>query len=347
MPESNSPHCPIPVDGSADVVTLAHGEGGRLMRQLIRDTIVANVGVNASDDAARLPSSGKPLAVSTDSFVVSPLFFPGGDIGSLAINGTVNDLAVAGARCRWISLSLIIEEGLKIAELGRVLESLARSAAAVGVEIVTGDTKVVPRGAADRLFINTTGVGEMFQAELPGPSQLQPGDQIIVTGPIGRHGMAVMCRREELQFDPEPISDCAPLIESVAALIEAGVPVRAMRDATRGGVAAVLHEWAEASNQSLLVEEGLVPVDPATRGACEVLGLDPLNVANEGTMVVAVAESAVDEALDALRGVKVSSIAMRIGEVRTPQFSPVMVRRALDTELPLDEPAGAPLPRIC
>jgi len=346
MNDSNTPQCPVPVEGSTEVVTLAHGEGGRLMRQLIRRTIVATVGGNASDDAARLPTSGKAVVVSTDSFVVSPLSFPGGDIGTLAVFGTVNDLAVAGAKCQWISLSLIIEEGLPIAKLQAVLESVAKSADRVGVEIVTGDTKVVPRGAADQLFINTTGIGVVL-SELPGPSQIQPGDQLLVTGPIGRHGMAVMCRREGLQFDPAPSSDCAPLLDSVTALIDAGVPIRAMRDATRGGVAAVLHEWAETSNQSMVIEESLVPVGPATRGACEVLGLDPLNVANEGTMVVAVAEDSVDAGLAALRSVESSSSATRIGQVRSRELTPVMIRRAFATELPLDEPTGAPLPRIC
>lgn len=349
MNEPSCLQCPIPDDGSGELVTLAHGEGGRLMRGLIRDTIMPAVGNDlllTSNDAAILPKTDKRLALTTDSFVVSPLFFPGGDIGSLAVFGTVNDLSVAGSRPRWISLALIIEEGLPIHVLESVLLSTANAARTADVKVVTGDTKVVPRGAADRLFINTTGVGEVIAA-IPGPSQLQPGDQILVTGPIGRHGTAVMCKREELEFDPTPISDCAPLFDVVAALIDADVPVRAMRDATRGGVAAVLHEWAEMSRLSVAIEAELIPVCPATRGISEVLGLDPLNIANEGTMLVAVPDDAVAVALKTLRQIEQTSSATRIGEARVRSFSPVVVRRSLGQEIPLDEPIGAAMPRIC
>ena len=305
--------CPVMGASSSDRVMLAHGEGGRLMRQLIRRQImpvIDNEFLRLAGDAAVLPALRGPLAMTTDSFVVSPLFFPGGDIGSLAVYGTVNDLAVAGARPRWISLALILEEGLEIAVLERVLASIAAAAKRVGVLVVAGDTKVVPRGAADQLFINTTGIGEVIAAPPAGPHALEVGDELIVTGPIGRHGMAVMAAREGIDFEPPPRSDSAPLVDAVVALQQAAIPIRALRDATRGGLGAVLHEWAEASGKTLAVEERLLPVLPEVRGACELLGLDPIHVANEGTMVVAVPQGQADRAIDVLR--KVSETA-RVG----------------------------------
>jgi hydrogenase expression/formation protein HypE len=329
---------------------LAHGEGGRLMRQLIQRRILPAVDseyLRAAGDAAVLPACRGQLAMTTDSFVVSPLFFPGGDIGSLAVFGTVNDLVVAGADPRWISLALILEEGLEIALLERVLASVAAAAERVGVLVVTGDTKVVPRGAADKLFINTTGIGEMIGGSPAGPQELSPGDALIVTGPIGRHGMAVMVAREGLAFEPSPSSDSAPLAEAVRALQRASVPLRAMRDATRGGVGAVLHEWAEVSGQTLVVDEALLPVTPEVRGVCELLGLDPIHVANEGTMVVAVPAGCADEALNILRGVAETEHAVCMGRVEPRGVAAVVVERATGQRVPLDEPIGAPLPRIC
>jgi hydrogenase expression/formation protein HypE len=362
--------CPVLKPTAPDRVMLAHGEGGRLMRRLIRDEIVpAFEGVRhlfvddgfepvecANDkkvpdplggDAAILPACRGPLAMTTDSFVVSPLFFPGGDIGSLAVYGTVNDLAVAGAEPRWITLGLIVEEGLELEVLRVVLASVASAARRVGVAVVTGDTKVVPRGAADKLFINTTGIGEIVAAMPAGPQMLQVGDALVVTGPIGRHGMAVMVAREGLAFDPAPTSDSAPLVDAVAALRRAGVPVRAMRDATRGGVGAVLHEWAEASGKTLSILESQLPVTDEVRGACELLGLDPIHVANEGTMVVAVPANSVAAALDALRTVEEAAQSVVVGEVESRGLAPVVVRRVTGSAIPLDEPVGAPLPRIC
>jgi len=263
------------------------------------------------------------------------------------VYGTANDLAVAGAVPKWISLSLIIEEGLPVAVLTRVLTSVAQAAEQTGVHVVTGDTKVVPRGAADRLFINTSGVGELRDPPPPGPAALRPGDALIVTGPIGQHGMAVMASREGLQFDPAPTSDSGPLVRSVAALAANNVTIRAMRDATRGGVAAVLHEWSEASGYTMAVEESRIPVSLEVRGACEVLGLDPLHVANEGTMVVGVPAGEVAAALSALGNVAESARSVSIGEVVESTVAAVVVRRALGRLMPLDEPLGAPLPRIC
>jgi hydrogenase expression/formation protein HypE len=342
--------CPTPDVGKTDQITLAHGEGGRLMRRLIRGRLIEEFGneyLEPMSDAAVLPVCDGPLVVTTDSFVVSPLFFPGGDIGSLAVYGTVNDLAVAGARPRWISLALIIEEGLPFGILDRIVSSVAAAARRSGVQIVTGDTKVVPRGAADRLFINTTGVGELIAPAPPGPAALRANDALLVSGPIGRHGMAVMASRENFDFDPPPTSDSAPLFDAVEALRAAHVPIRAMRDATRGGLAAVLHEWAETSNRTLSIEEPKVPVTPEVRGACELLGLDPIHVACEGTMAIAVPSEAVTVALDALRSVPLFAAAAAIGGVRERGLFPVVVTRAFGQEIPLDEPLGAPLPRIC
>jgi hydrogenase expression/formation protein HypE len=285
--------------------------------------------------------------MTTDSFVVSPLFFPGGDIGSLAVYGTVNDLAVAGAVPRWISLALILEEGLELDVLRRVLASVAAAAERVGVLVVAGDTKVVPRGAADKLFINTTGVGEIVATPPAGPHAIQVGDELIVSGPIGRHGIAVMVARDALAFDPPPVSDSAPLVGAMSALERAAVPLRAVRDATRGGLGAVLHEWAEVSGKTLTIQEQRLPVTPEVRGACELLGLDPVHVANEGTMVVAVPPGHAAAALDALRQDDQSSHAAVIGRVEARGLAAVVVERATGRRIPLDEPIGAPLPRIC
>lgn len=343
-------HCPIPALGSSDRVLLAHGEGGLLMRRLIADRILTKLGESAVvtlDDATTLPElSGHPV-LTTDSFVVSPLFFPGGDIGTLAVYGTVNDLVVAGARPLWLTLALILEEGLELATLDRVLDSVREAARAAGVRVVAGDTKVVPRGAADGLFITTTGLGQRIEPAPTGPTTLQVGDELLVSGNIGRHGIAVLAARESLQLEPMPQSDCASLVEPFAALRDRGVGFRAARDATRGGVAAVLHEWAQASGLTLEIDEARVPVRGDVRGVCELLGLDPLHVACEGTFVLAVPAGQSDQALAALRTVVASQDARRIGRLVPRGISPVTVRRALGRHQPLDEPLGALLPRIC
>ena len=333
-----------------DRVNMAHGEGGRLTRKLIAERMLPalnNPYLAALGDAAILPRPTGALAMTTDSFVVTPLFFPGGDIGRLAVYGTVNDLVVSGARPLWLSLGMIVEEGLPLATLDRVLNSIASAAQRVGVPIVAGDTKVVPRGAADGLFLNTTGIGEIVAPPPPGPTTLDIGDQLIVNGPIARHGIAVLCAREQLGFEPSPESDCAPLSAAVEALRSAQIPVKAMRDATRGGVAAVLHEWAEACQLSLSIDEEQLPINDETRGACELLGLDPIHVANEGTMLVAVPEAFVAAALAALCSTTVSRSAVRVGEVGPRRPAAVFARRGFGREIPIDEPAGSPLPRIC
>ena len=355
-------HCPISIPDNGEVITLAHGEGGRLMRRLIHDHIISAFGTMPSDsqavhqndplllmdDAARLPAIDGEIALSTDSFVVSPLFFPGGDIGSLAVYGTVNDLAVSGARPLYLTLSLIIEEGFPIALLDHVLKSVSTAVRRTAVQIVAGDTKVVPRHAVDGLFINTAGVGQLVDPVAPGANALCEGDELIVTGPIGQHGIAVLCAREELALEPPPQSDCAPLTHAIAILRERmGIQIRAMRDATRGGVAAVLHEWAGASKQTLTINECDIPVSSEVRGACELLGLDPLHVANEGTMVLAVASGHADCAVEILRSLPEFVHATHIGSVTKKGVSPVTIARTLGPEQPLDDPLGAPLPRIC
>lgn len=344
-------HCPIEISPSGNRITLAHGEGGRLTRNLIRDRIVKTLGHESfisMDDAARLAAIDGELAITTDSFVVTPLFFPGGDIGSMSVYGTANDLAVNGARPLYLTSSLIIEEGFPIELLDCVLNQMADAAKRVPIQIVAGDTKVVPRGAVDGLFLNTTGVGQLVEPAPPGPTSLQEGDELLVTGPIGRHGIAVLCAREELGLEPPPQSDCAPLIGACEILRNRlGGRIRAMRDATRGGVGAVLHEWAEAAGLTLTVNEHDIPVSPDVRGACELLGLDPLHVANEGTMVVAVESGSAKAAIEALQGLPDFQQTKRIGLVKKKGISPVTIFRTLGPEQPLDDPLGAPLPRIC
>jgi hydrogenase expression/formation protein HypE len=342
--------CPLPTDTDGEQITLAYGEGGRLSRRLIRERIVSRFGndqLRSLGDAAILETQGRRLAFSTDGYTVTPMFFPGGDIGRLAVFGTVNDLAVSGAVPRWLSLSLIIEEGLSRSVLDRVLDSIQASAVMANVTIVTGDTKVVPRGAADQLFITTSGIGEVLTSPPPGPAGLQPDDILLVSGPIGSHGAAILCAREQFDFEPPPSSDCAPLTAPLIALHAAGVTPRAVRDATRGGVAAVLHEWADASRLTCVIEEPAIPINSQVRAVCELLGLDPLHLANEGTFVLGTPADLLEPTLAVLRQFEVSRHATVIGRVSSQRITPVTVLRGIGREVPLDEPSGAPLPRIC
>ncbi len=341
--------CPVIGMADNDCVMLAHGEGGLMMRRLIRDRIQLHLPPLANDtDAANVGLVDGCIAITTDSYVVSPICFPGGDIGSMAVYGTVNDLAVSGAEPLWLTLSLIIEEGLPLALFDQVIQSIARAARLCGVSIVTGDTKVVPRGAADGLFINTTGIGRIRSNAPKGPMSIQPGDMLIVSGPIGRHGIAVLSARENFGFTPNPRSDSAPVHRATAALQSAlGGGLRAMRDATRGGVSAVLHEWAEACGCTMKLTESKIPVTSDVRGVCELLGLDPLYVANEGTFMAVVAASSADHALDVLHSIPQTAAATVIGNVIEHRISPVVIERLLGHLLAVDEPAGAPMPRIC
>ena len=332
-------------------VTLLHGEGGRVMRSFLREVVAARLagcGVQLDNDAADLGQIPDSLAMTTDSFVVTPLFFPGGDIGKLAVYGTVNDLAVSGATPLYLALSMIVEEGFELAVLNRVLDSVANAARRCGVQVATGDTKVLPAGSVDGLLLNTSGVGCFREPRIPGPARLKPKVDLLVSGPIGMHGLAVLCERESLGFDPPPNSDCGPLIDIARVLREAlGSDLVAMRDATRGGVASVLHEWAETSGQAMWIDESRLPIAPDCRGICEMLGMDPLFIANEGTLVAAVAGNRSGDAIAALRRVCGCDEAQVIGEVRERKSSPVIVRRVIGTDHPLDEPHAAMLPRIC
>ena len=342
--------CPVPSNSQGQIITLAHGEGGKLSRQLLEEVILPVLGesaIGSQEDAAVIELPQNRIHISTDSYVVTPLFFPGGDIGSLAINGTVNDLLVSGAKPQWLTLSLIIEEGFSLAVLRDVLSSISRATREIGIKIVTGDTKVVPHGAVDGIYINTTGVGISFESLQMGSRKLQPGDQLIATGPIGQHGIAILSAREELGFEPPPQSDCQPLCEPVKKLLQADVSIRAMRDATRGGLATVLHEWAGSCGHTLMIEEEKLPVAKQTKAVCELLGLDPLFSACEGTMLLAIAKEDAANAVQALRESEISREATIIGEVQVRKSAPVTIRRLLGIEQPIDEPVGSQFPRIC
>ncbi len=348
--QNDGPGCPILSEDDGERITLAYGEGGRLSRRLIRERMLtrfSNDELNSLGDAAFLTPESRQLAFSTDGYTVTPLFFPGGDIGKLAVFGTTNDLSVSGAIPRWLSLSLIIEEGLPWSVLDRVLDSIQSASAIANVTIVTGDTKVVPRGAADKLFITTSGVGEVIEPSPPGARSLQPDDVLIVSGPIGSHGAAILCAREKFDFDPLPISDCAAISQPLISLYLARFTPRAVRDATRGGVAAVLHEWADASGLTCIINESAIPVTDCVRGICELLGLDPLNFANEGTFVLATPSELVESTLEILRKHSVTNQANVIGRVKPRRDNPVLVVRGIGREVVLDEPSGSPLPRIC
>jgi len=341
--------CPLPQSADAERITLAYGEGGRLSRSFVQEWILTrfqNSTLRSLGDSAALQTSGQ-LAFTTDSFTVTPLFFPGGDIGKLVVCGTVNDLAVSGARPRWMSLALIIEEGLQWDTLRRVLDSIQSIADSADIAVVTGDTKVVPRGCVDQLFITASGLGELLELAPQGPARLQTGDAILVSGPMGQHGAAVLCARDDLGFEPTPRSDCACLDAPLLALQRQGLQARAIRDATRGGVAAVLHEWCQASGLAIDLEDEKLPVSPEVRVVCELLGLDPLFLACEGAFVAAVPEALLDPVLQVLRQYAVSQSATVIGRVVASRSTAVCVRRAAGHLVPLDEPAGSPLPRIC
>ncbi len=343
------PDCPVPLTDETRIL-LAHGGGGTLMHRLIESVFLprfANARLDERHDGAVLEAGGVKLAFTTDSYVVRPLFFPGGDIGKLAVHGTVNDLAMCGARPLWLSAGFILEEGLPRETLERVADSMRDACRAAGVELVTGDTKVVDRGKADGLFINTSGIG-LVEAPAPvAPRSMRPGDAVLVNGDVGRHGMAVMSVREGLSFEGGIVSDTAPLAAVVLDLLAAGVEVHCLRDATRGGLAGVLLELAAGAKRSLLIEEPCVPVDEAVRGACELLGLDPLQVANEGRFVAVVPDQDAERALAIMRRHPESAGARRIGRVLDDARGVVTLKSALGVGRLLDLPAGDPLPRIC
>jgi hydrogenase expression/formation protein HypE len=275
------------------------------------------------------------------------LFFPGGDIGKLAVFGTCNDLSMVGAEPKWLSVSLILEEGFSLAILDRVVQSITMAANEARVQIATGDTKVVPKGCVDGLFINTSGIGVLGGSRFGGGESLVPGNKILVTGTIGQHGLSILSAREEFGIEAEITSDCGLLWPAVKSLLDGGVAVRAMRDATRGGVAAVLHEWARDCGHSMVIEQARVPISMEARGLTELLGLDPLFIANEGTMLIGVEEQDVSKALKILEKVPISRKARLLGEVQTRKLAPVAVERSLGRLIPLDELSHSLLPRIC
>ena len=340
-------------------ITLAHGAGGRAMRELVAEVIAPafdNAWLAPLEDQARfgpeqLPP-GASLAFTTDSYVVSPLRFPGGDIGTLAVCGTVNDLAVGGALPRWLSCGLILEEGLAIDTLRQMLASMAARARDAGVAIVTGDTKVVPRGACDAMFVNTAGIGTIPPGRRTGPAGVRAGDRLLVNGTLGDHGVAVLAARNELALEIPVCSDCAPLNGLVEAMFEAAPPgaLRWLRDCTRGGLATVAHEFASEGRFTLRLEETALPVGNAVRGACEILGLDPLYMANEGKLAALVAREASEAVLAAMRAHPLGREAAVVGEVTAlgaARGAPVTLRSAFGGERVLDLLLGDQLPRIC
>lgn len=349
MAKSFTISCPMPVSSSGFVM-LAHGGGGRLMHQLLEQFVIPafrNEELETRHDGAVLDVGNARLAFTTDSYVVDPLFFPGGDIGTLAVNGTVNDLAMCGARPLALSAAFIIEEGLAFDTLQRVLDSISRTAKEAGVRIVTGDTKVVDRGKGDELFVNTAGIGVIEHSRVIAPACVRPGDAILLSGDVGRHGVAIMAVREGLKFETTIKTDCAPLTAPVLALLEAGIEIHCLRDLTRGGLATGLIEIAESSQLHINITEQEVAVDENVSGACEILGLDPLYLANEGRFVAFVPENQASRALEIMRSCAVSAASRLIGAVTGAPASLVTVECCIGTRRILDMHSGEQLPRIC
>lgn len=332
-------------------ITMAHGAGGKATATLVGGLFVPAFGSSALQelgDAGVVPIGDLKLAITTDSFVVRPLMFPGGSIGELAVNGTMNDLAVTGAKPLALTLALVLEEGLASDVLTREVEAVARAASAAGVHVVAGDTKVVERGHADGMYICTTGIGQVDARASLSPASMRPGDRILVSGRIGAHGTAIMLARGEFELESEIRSDTRSLWPVADALLDAaGAELRCMRDATRGGVASVLNELAVASGVSVLVNERAIPVDPAVAGACELLGIDPMYVANEGQLVAVVSEDASARALGALRALPGGEHAADIGTVHREPRGMVLVQTAFGGRRVMDMLVGDPLPRIC
>jgi hydrogenase expression/formation protein HypE len=344
-----TPACPFPIQDYPHVL-LAHGGGGKLMHQLIGKLFLPafrNPLLEPQHDASVFDIAGQRLAFTTDSYVVRPLFFPGGDLGSLAVHGTVNDLAMAGARPLYLSAGFIIEEGLPMETLWKIVSSMQQAAQKAGVQIITGDTKVVDKGKGDGLFINTAGIGILEHSLQITPRSVQPGDAILVNGDVGRHGMAIMAVREGLSFESAIESDSAPLAEPVLQLLRAGVEIHCLRDLTRGGLTSVLNEIAEAANLAIHIEEKLIPVREDVRAACEILGLDPLQVACEGRFAAFVPEREADRALEIMRAHPSGAGACRIGRVTDQRSARVLVKSAIGSQRILDMSSGEQLPRIC
>ncbi len=346
--------CPLPIFEHKQIV-LGHGSGGKLTADLIEKVFLpafSNPVLNKLDDQAVVQINGARLAFTTDSFVVTPIFFPGGDIGRLAVNGTVNDLAMSGARPLYLAAAFILEEGLLSEELQRVVESMRDAAQQAGVQLVTGDTKVVNRGKGDKVFITTTGVGVIERPVEISATRARVGDKIIVSGYVGDHGMAIMSQRENLEFEGAIESDCAPLNSLVSAMLEVSdiqgeFPIHVLRDPTRGGVATILNEIAARSSVGMVLDETAIPVRESVQGACELLGLDPLYVANEGKLIAVVAPAAADAVLERMRSHPLGAESAIIGEVVSQRPGMVRMKTAVGGTRILDVMFGEQLPRIC
>ncbi|MCL2707056.1 MAG: hydrogenase expression/formation protein HypE [Dehalococcoidia bacterium] len=331
-------------------ILMAHGSGGKLSHELITRCFVGkldNPWLSRMDDAAVINNTNHKLAFTTDSYVVTPLFFPGGDIGKLAVCGTVNDLAVSGAEPQYLSLALILEEGLPVADLERIIESIRQASLEANVSIITGDTKVVPHGKADGIFINTSGVGRILPDVNVSGANVKPGDVVIVSGSVGDHGMTIMAQREGLRFEGDIASDCAPLNGLVANMLAVCPQIHCMRDPTRGGVATTLNEIAAQSGVGMIINDDAVPVRPPVRALCEMLGLDPLYIANEGKLLAFAPAEFAGQLLYAMRAHKYGCDAAVIGVVTADNLGQVILRTKLGTSRMLAMLAGDILPRIC
>lgn len=342
--------CPVPLPHRTEI-TVGHGGGGRLTQDLLDRVFrpaFANAALEAQHDGAHLdlPGGGR-LAFTTDCHVVSPLFFPGGDIGHLAVNGTVNDLCMCGARPLWLSAGFILEEGLPVATLERVVQSMKAAAAVADVAIVTGDTKVVERGKGDGLYVTTAGVGVIETPRQISPASLRAGDAVVLSGDLGRHGMAIMATRAGLAFESEIRSDCAPLTAPVQALLQAGLEVHCLRDLTRGGLATALVELAESARLAIAIDAAKIPVSEEVGGACEILGLDPLYVANEGRFVCLLPEAQAAQAVAVINRTMPGTQAVVIGSVKAGPAGQVTQRSVIGAERLVDRLSGEQLPRIC
>jgi hydrogenase expression/formation protein HypE len=344
-------NCPVPRVAD-DRIVLAHGGGGRLTHQLIEKLFIpafSNTALEQRHDGAVILVNGSRLAFTTDSFVVRPLIFPGGNIGDLAVNGTVNDLAMCGARPLYLSTGFILEEGLEMETLRTIVTSMQQSAAKAKVELVTGDTKVVDKGKGDGIFVNTSGIGviELKVKTAISPQSVQPGDAVIISGDLGRHGIAILSVREGLEFESPILSDTANVWPAVEALLNATIEVHCLRDLTRGGLATTLNEIAADRNVCTMLEEALIPVDEVVQGACEILGLDPLYVANEGRFAVFVPAVQADAALAVMKAIPVSQGSVRVGHVEESPGRTVILQSRIGGKRVVDMLSGEQLPRIC
>ena len=341
--------CPISLQDSTEVL-LGHGSGGKLTADLVEKLFLPafrNPYLDKLDDQAVLEVNGARLAFTTDSFVVNPIFFPGGDIGRLAVNGTVNDIAMSGARPLYLSAAFILEEGLLVAELQRIVHSMQEACETAGVILVTGDTKVVNRGSGDKVFINTSGVGWLEHTGVISADQVRPGDTVILSGTIADHGMAVMSKREGLEFETEILSDTAPLNALVQVMLEASPNIHCLRDPTRGGLATTLNEIARRSHVGIVLDEKRIPIREDVKGACEILGIDPLYVANEGKLIAIVGGHDAKKVLERMRGHQHGQEAQIIGEVVGDHPRMVVMRTGIGGTRIVDMMLGEQLPRIC